>query len=237
MGMIEISTLGKSGRTEVETALEAQLNLYESPLLLSTEPYLRDYFTTAAPLVYQQIADNLYLGGQGATYYLGGEFTIRLTPTTTTSIAFEQKFSYNVHLNHRVFSAASMSDIPAEQQQPGKLTTFITPDNNRETFLRAVSGEGYNAEDPSTWFVDAFAIIDKERAKGNVLISCTEGVSRSASLTIAYLMKRGNLTYGRALSHVYNQRPVVSPCEAFETILEEFNQYLQAIRTHSTTLE
>jgi protein-tyrosine phosphatase len=49
--------------------------------------------------------------------------------------------------------------------------------------------------DLSPFFEEAFAFIDSSLTKGNVLIHCAAGVSRSSTLTCVYLMKKYNKTF------------------------------------------
>jgi protein-tyrosine phosphatase len=44
-------------------------------------------------------------------------------------------------------------------------------------------------------FFPAFRFIEQERKRGNVLIHCAAGVSRSATLLIAYMMNKYQATY------------------------------------------
>lgn len=60
-----------------------------------------------------------------------------------------------------------------------------------------------------------------KKCSGNVLVHCTAGVSRSASVVIYYLMKEKNMTYDDALYYVRNKRPVVNPNRSFVQQLKE----------------
>ena len=52
------------------------------------------------------------------------------------------------------------------------------------------------------------------------------GVSRSATIVIAYLMWTQHLKYKEALEKVKEKRPLVGPNEGFEKQLEMFEKYL-----------
>jgi protein-tyrosine phosphatase len=60
-----------------------------------------------------------------------------------------------------------------------------------------------------------------------VLIHCAAGVSRSASVVIAYLMrKKLYASYQDAFLHVYACRPVIQPNESFVRQLIEYEKRL-----------
>lgn len=66
-------------------------------------------------------------------------------------------------------------------------------------------------------FDETHAWIAKALAEGGqVLVHCYAGVSRSASIVIAYVMKELNLDFDTAYQLVHRARPVVSPNEGFE---------------------
>ena len=46
---------------------------------------------------------------------------------------------------------------------------------------------------------------------GNILVHCVAGVSRSASVCIAYLMKYKNMSLKAAYTHVFDRRPCIFP--------------------------
>ena len=50
---------------------------------------------------------------------------------------------------------------------------------------------------------------------GSVLVHCAAGVSRSASIVIAYLMRIKGWTYAEAFSYVKSKRFVICPNSGF----------------------
>lgn len=50
---------------------------------------------------------------------------------------------------------------------------------------------------------------------GRILVHCVAGVSRSASMVIAYLMKYKNLNLHDAFNYVHSIRPVIRPNNGF----------------------
>ncbi|KAK3580491.1 hypothetical protein CHS0354_001092 [Potamilus streckersoni] len=61
---------------------------------------------------------------------------------------------------------------------------------------------------------------------GRTLVHCMAGVSRSASLCIAYMMKYQRLTLKQAYEHVKKRRPVIRPNTGFWRQLIEFERRL-----------
>lgn len=55
---------------------------------------------------------------------------------------------------------------------------------------------------------------------GNVLVHCHAGVSRSASLVIAWIMKRMQCDYHSAYSYVKSRRPIIHPNTNFVSTLQ-----------------
>lgn len=61
---------------------------------------------------------------------------------------------------------------------------------------------------------------------GTVYVHCYAGVSRSASIVIAYLMQEHGLTYLDALQHVRKCRWFINPNDGFKRQLQAFNREL-----------
>ncbi|KAH8724940.1 protein-tyrosine phosphatase-like protein, partial [Phaeosphaeriaceae sp. PMI808] len=51
--------------------------------------------------------------------------------------------------------------------------------------------------------------------ENNVLVHCHQGISRSASVVIAYMMRVLRMSYEDALAAVVEVRPIVAPNEGF----------------------
>jgi protein-tyrosine phosphatase len=71
-------------------------------------------------------------------------------------------------------------------------------------------------------FFPAFRFIEQERRKGNVLIHCAAGISRSATLLLAYMMNKYRTTLDDALSHALRRRPCLQPNKGFLLQLRKF---------------
>ncbi|CAB0039540.1 unnamed protein product [Trichogramma brassicae] len=78
---------------------------------------------------------------------------------------------------------------------------------------------------------DTFKYITKAKKEGSkVLVHCKMGVSRSASVVIAYAMKAYNWDFSQALSHVKNRRNCIKPNSNFLLQLETYQGILDAMK-------
>ena len=68
---------------------------------------------------------------------------------------------------------------------------------------------------------------DVYRTNGKVLVHCVAGVSRSATITIAYIMQRSLLSMMDAFKLVKRQRHIVAPNFNFMGQLMELERRLQ----------
>lgn len=77
---------------------------------------------------------------------------------------------------------------------------------------------------------ECFEIIDSVRnteSGGVVFVHCNAGVSRSASVVIAYVMKTNNCTYAEAFELLKRERPAVNPNPGFVSQLKLYEKILQ----------
>lgn len=75
------------------------------------------------------------------------------------------------------------------------------------------------------YFKDTFEFI--QSSPGPVLVHCWAGVSRSASIVIAYLMKLKNLSFLEAYQHVKKYRNIIDPNEGFCDQLVNYENMLK----------
>ena len=81
-------------------------------------------------------------------------------------------------------------------------------------------------------FATAFDQIETAKQKScAIFIHCSRGVSRSASLCIAYLMRKEGWTAHDAREHVAKARPIVLPNAGFWKCLQEFEKELKGERS------
>lgn len=77
-------------------------------------------------------------------------------------------------------------------------------------------------------FDESISFIEKTSANGGkIFVHCQAGISRSASICIAFLMKKFDLTVSQALDKVRQKRKIVAPNFSFMVQLERFYCQLQ----------
>lgn len=78
---------------------------------------------------------------------------------------------------------------------------------------------------------NTFKYITKAKKEGSkVLVHCKMGVSRSASVVIAYAMKAMNWNFEKALNHVKEKRNCIKPNTSFLAQLETYQGILDAMK-------
>ena len=80
-------------------------------------------------------------------------------------------------------------------------------------------------EDLLSWLKEGFEFIDS--AENNIYIHCAMGISRSASVVIAYLMYKNKMSYNDAYNEVKNKRKEISPNTGFQEQLKKFEKILK----------
>ena len=75
------------------------------------------------------------------------------------------------------------------------------------------------------FFDETFDFI--EEAKGNVYVHCAAGISRSASVVIAYLMRKEGKNFEETLEFVQEKRYVVDPNNGFKKQLKGYEEKIK----------
>ncbi|KAI7792203.1 putative dual specificity protein phosphatase 16, partial [Triplophysa rosa] len=94
-------------------------------------------------------------------------------------------------------------------------------------FLRVPVNDSF-CEKILPWLDRSVDFIEKAKASdGRVLVHCLAGISRSATIAIAYIMKRMNMTLDEAYRFVKEKRPTISPNFNFLGQLLDFEKKLK----------
>lgn len=79
-------------------------------------------------------------------------------------------------------------------------------------------------EDILSHFNDSYNFIENGVQKGGVLVHCYFGVSRSAALVLAYIMKKYQLSYAEAYERVKKKRKFICPNSGFVSQLKLYKK-------------
>lgn len=85
------------------------------------------------------------------------------------------------------------------------------------------------------WLDIAVGVVEKCVENGwSILVHCDAGMSRSATVVVAYIMKRDGLSADDALNYVLRKR-AIAPNQYFLVGLMDWEQYLQQDKNGATT--
>ncbi|PHT94908.1 Dual specificity protein phosphatase 1 [Capsicum chinense] len=113
----------------------------------------------------------------------------------------------------------------------------INPPYPDEFFYKVLAVHDRVDENISHYFEECFNYIEEAKGQGGgVLVHCFAGKSRSATIVIAYLMKKHAMSHNEAYQLVKSKRPVVSPNAGFVAQLENYDKTLKDLNTPNVTL-
>ncbi|CAH2276470.1 dual specificity phosphatase 16 [Pelobates cultripes] len=101
-------------------------------------------------------------------------------------------------------------------------------------FLRVPVNDSF-CEKILPWLDKSVDFIEKAKASnGRVLVHCLAGISRSATIAIAYIMKRMDMSLDEAYRFVKEKRPTISPNFNFLGQLLDFEKKIKAQTVQAT---
>ncbi|CDQ93573.1 unnamed protein product [Oncorhynchus mykiss] len=111
------------------------------------------------------------------------------------------------------------------------------PNHFEESFqYKSIPVEDNHKADISSWFNEAIEFIDSIRNKGGrVFVHCQAGISRSATICLAYLMRTNRVKLDEAFEFVKQRRSIISPNFSFMGQLLRFES--QVLATSSCSSE
>ncbi|NXA56568.1 DUS4 phosphatase, partial [Nothocercus julius] len=94
---------------------------------------------------------------------------------------------------------------------------------------KSIPVEDNHKADISSWFMEAIEYIDAvQERRGRVLVHCQAGISRSATICLAYLMMKKRVRLDEAFEFVKQRRSVISPNFSFMGQLLQFEAQVLA---------
>ncbi|XP_056295182.1 dual specificity protein phosphatase 1 [Pseudoliparis swirei] len=110
------------------------------------------------------------------------------------------------------------------------------PNHFEDSFLyKSIPVEDDHKADISCWFNEAIEFIDSVRnGAGRVLVHCQAGISRSATICLAYLMRTNRVKLDEAFEFVKQRRSIISPNFSFMGQLLRFESQLLAAASCSS---
>uniref|UniRef100_A0AAG5DLM9 protein-tyrosine-phosphatase n=1 Tax=Anopheles atroparvus TaxID=41427 RepID=A0AAG5DLM9_ANOAO len=141
-------------------------------------------------------------------------------------------------------NASHSEDLKSLKKYNIKYILNVTPDLpnvfERDGLIRylqiPITDHWSQAGDLANHFPDAIKFIDEARSTGcGVLVHCLAGVSRSVTVTLAYLMFARTLSLNDAFLLVRSRKPDVSPNFHFMQQLHSFEQQLNIDPTQSAS--
>jgi len=113
---------------------------------------------------------------------------------------------------HRISHLVQVIDVP-----------WLPPVNDPNMTVTRIDIMDIPSADLKSHLDDACARIEKSLAGGkNVLVHCQQGISRSASVVIAYLIKNHGMSYEFAFAFVKKYRACIKPNSGFVKCLKEW---------------
>ncbi|XP_028337760.1 dual specificity protein phosphatase 4 [Physeter macrocephalus] len=94
---------------------------------------------------------------------------------------------------------------------------------------KCIPVEDNHKADISSWFMEAIEYIDAVKdCRGRVLVHCQAGISRSATICLAYLMMKKRVRLEEAFEFVKQRRSIISPNFSFMGQLLQFESQVLA---------
>ncbi len=102
--------------------------------------------------------------------------------------------------------------------------------------LKISNLDDFEGEKIGPHFEATYEFIDKHLEKTNVVVHCAEGVSRSPTIVIAYLMKKLHWSYMYTIGFVKDRRKSIRPNRGFKVALMDLERELEEAEGRPTKM-
>uniref|UniRef100_A0A182NIB2 Protein-tyrosine-phosphatase n=1 Tax=Anopheles dirus TaxID=7168 RepID=A0A182NIB2_9DIPT len=134
---------------------------------------------------------------------------------SAASVSMMQQLGVTLVVNATTVTELTDTPLPAEDTRYLRIPVKDNREANLERYFHEV----------------ADLIEEESKAGGVVLVHCVAGISRSASLCLAYLMKYHRMSLKDAYNHIKDKRPQIRPNVSFVKQLMDFEHKLYGART------
>lgn len=117
-------------------------------------------------------------------------------------------------------------------QMRAVLSVIDAPVKHKDCFHKWIPAEDSDDFRLIRFFDEAADYIHDHLRKGNVLVHCYAGISRSASIVIAYLIKYHGFSTERALKTIQQSRMQAQPNNGFIRQLRDFEQRTKPVKSY-----
>lgn len=135
--------------------------------------------------------------------------------------------NYSVALDEESLKKLKISSIVSALASERPSTKLYTKLKIKQKVFPCQDLEKY---DIAKHFKEAREFIDEELSKGNVLVHCGAGVSRSSTLVISYLMWKEKIRFEEAFKIMGKRHPPTRPNPGFRRQLIEYEKTIEIIK-------
>lgn len=144
----------------------------------------------------------------------------------------------NEIIHNKLWVGDSRSSVDALTLKKNNISAVITVRSQLSNHIDYYKDHGIDVlhlslgDNPDTnigqFFPGVFHFIEKYNKKGKaVLIHCWAGISRSTTLIISYVMRKGKMNVKDAIKYVRDKRPCTEPNKGFLKQLNVYHDLLQ----------
>ncbi len=171
--------------------------------------------------------------------------TISYVPPTLFQVAHEilaigsERLTHKLYLGPKTSASERALEALIEANIVGVVNcTPHVPCYHRTHFRYCqVPVQDVMSEDIMTYLERTSSFIDAMLNEGSVLVHCEQGMSRSATVTMAYLMRYHRMTREQSYVFCKAKRPMINPNEGFWKQLETYEELITKKCSNAATTD